>query len=260
MAEANEQVQQPEMASEQYIDILYRLQQANSEHDRLLALLGDLPEEVRDLEDEIEGLHTRGKKLQAELDERTLRMTNMRHEIKENEAKIKKYKGQLETASNDREYDSLNKEIEYLGLDIDLHNKQIKDAKARNEVTTNELQSTQTHIDAKKVELEAKKEELDTLTASISKDLELLQQKADELKVQLPLRLQMGYERIRKNASDGRAVVPISRGACGGCWNQIPLQRTVDIQTSKKLIFCEYCGRIIVYDPVVEENESKISK
>ena len=132
MAEANEQVQQPEMASEQYIDILYRLQQANSEHDRLLALLGDLPEEVRDLEDEIEGLHTRGKKLQAELDERTLRMTNMRHEIKENEAKIKKYKGQLETASNDREYDSLNKEIEYLGLDIDLHNKQIKDAKARN--------------------------------------------------------------------------------------------------------------------------------
>ena len=90
--------------------------------------------------------------------------------------------------------------------------------------------------------------------------MEVLQQKADELKAQLPLRLQTGYERIRKNANDRRAVVQITRGACGGCWNRIPLQRTVDIQTSKKLIFCEYCGRIIVYDPEIEDIESKISK
>ena len=257
MAESNEQVLRTEMAPEQSIEILYRLQQANSEHDRLLALLGDLPEEVRDLEDEIEGLHTRIKKLQAEMDERTARMTNMRHEIKDSEAKIKKYKEQLETASNDREYDSLTKEIEYLGLDIDLHNKQIKDAKARNEFTSNELQSTQMNIEAKNVELEAKKEELETLTASIAKDMEALQLRAEELKAQLPARLQTGYERIRKNASDGRAVVPITRGACGGCWNRIPLQRTVDIQMNKKLIFCEYCGRILVYDPQVDADEVK---
>ncbi len=255
MAELSEQSQRVDMTPEQYLDILYRLQAANTEIDNRYAMLGDLPREVGDLEDDIEGLHTRAKKLQAEMDERTTGVTNMRHEIKEREAKIKKYKEQLETASNDREYESLNKEIEFLNLEIELRNKKIKDAKVRNEQTSNELQVTQVNIDAKNVELEAKKQELITLQASMEQDLQALQARVNELFIQLPEHIKSGYTRIRKSVRDGRAVVPISRGACGGCWNRIPPQRQLDIRLNKKLIVCEYCGRIIIYDQQVEESD-----
>ena len=255
MSESQEQGQRMDTAPEKNLEILYRLQGANSEIDRRVAMLGDLPREVEDLEDEIEGLHTRAKKLQAEMDERTSGVTTKRHEIRDFEAKIKKYKEQLDSASNDREYESLNKEIEYLNLEIDFRNKKIKDAKARNEQTSNELQVTQMNIDAKQVELEAKKGELEDMKASMAKDMETLQARVDELKVQLPLRLQQGYDRIRKSTRDGRAVVAIRRGACGGCWNRIPPQKQLDIRLNKKLIVCEYCGRIIVYDPNADETE-----
>ena len=142
-----------------------------------------------------------------------------------------------------------------MSLEIDFRNKKIKDAKARNEITSNELQTTQMNIEAKQVELEAKKAELEDMKASMAKDMEMLQAKVDELKAQLPLRLQQGYDRIRKSTRDGRAVVAIRRGACGGCWNRIPPQKQLDIRLNKKLIVCEYCGRIIIYDPEVDEAE-----
>ena len=255
MSESKEQGQRVDVAPEMNLEILYRLQGANSEIDRRLAMLGDLPREGEDLEDEIEGLKTRAKKLQAEMDERTSGVTTKRHEIRDFEAKIKKYKEQLEAVSNDREYESLNKEIEYLSLEIDLRNKKIKDAKSRNETTSNDLQVAQMNIDTKLVELEAKKNELENMKASMAKDMEALQKTVNELKQQLPLRLQQGYDRIRKSTRDGRAVVAIKRGACGGCWNRIPPQKQLDIRLNKKIIVCEYCGRIIFYDPDADKED-----
>ena len=255
MSQAKKESTQVAETPEQYIEILYQLQGAYSEIDKRIAMLGDLPREVEDLEDEIEGLRTRSKKLQAEMDERTAGITTKRHEIRDYEAKIKRYKEQLESASNDREYESFNKEIEFLSLEIDFRNKKIKDAKARNELTSDELQATLLNIEAKNVELEAKKHDLEEMQTSMAQDMVVLQAQVDAFKEQLPQRLSQGYERIRKSTRDGRAVVAIRRGACGGCWNRIPPQRQLDIRMNKKLIVCEHCGRIIVYDPDADSTD-----
>ena len=235
-----------EVSVEEKLRALYNLQMIDSQIDRIRIIRGELPLEVQDLEDEIAGLETRIQNYTDELSELETMINDKKTLIIDANALIKKYDSQLTNVRNNREYDSLTKEIEFQNLEIQLAEKRIKEFGATLTNKKETIAESITQIEGRKVELDNKRKELDDIVAENEKDEELLRQKSSENGLIIESRLLTAYKRIRKNARNGLAVVPIQRDACGGCFNKIPAQRQMEIRMRKKVIVCEYCGRILV--------------
>ena len=224
------------------------VQSALSAIDEKRALRGELPLEVQDLEDEIAGLTTRVEKIQNEISEFQRAITQKKGEIVEAEASVARYKSQLDEVKNNREYDTLSKEIEFQTLEIELCNKKIREANARIQEKKSELQANEEVIKERQGDLEMKKSELEEIMTETRAEEEKLKEKVKDLESKIETRLLTSFKRIRKNARNGLGIVYVQRDACGGCFNKIPPQRQLDIKMHKKIIVCEYCGRIMI-DP-----------
>jgi hypothetical protein len=228
------------------LNALYQLQKIDSEIDRIRTIRGELPLEVQDLEDELQGLETRLIKLQDEIRELEQDATDRKNSIKDSELAIAKYKEQQNNVRNNREYESLDKEIEFQDLEIKLNDKRIKESKYTLTNKKELLEDATTKFELRKGDLATKKAELDEIIAETQKEEEALLSKSEKAKGSVEDRLVIAYTRLRGNAKNGLAVVPVDRDSCGGCFNKIPPQRQLDIQTKRKIIVCEHCGRILV--------------
>ena len=237
-----------DMPVEERLKTLYQLQATLSAIDEKRALRGELPLEVQDLEDEIEGLSTRIEKIQNDINEYERAVTQKKGEIETAKASVERYKAQLDEVKNNREYDTLSKEIEYQTLEIELCNKKIKEAAFKIEDKKVELAQNQEIVEDRRQALEVKKNELDEIMEETRAVEDKLKQKVKELEMKIEPRLLTSFKRIRKNARNGLGIVYVQRDACGGCFNKIPPQRQLDIKMHKKIIVCEYCGRIMI-DP-----------
>lgn len=237
-----------DLSVEEKLKTLYQLQTTLSSIDEKKALRGELPLEVQDLEDELEGLHIRVEKIQNEIAEFQDAVAQKKHEITDAEASVERYKSQLNDVKNNREYDTLTKEIEFQSLEIELCNKKIKEAAIKIEECKRDLESTQQSISEREEDLNEKRDELDEIMQETREEEDKLKAKAKELETKIEPRLLTSFKRIRKNARNGLGIVYVQRDACGGCFNKIPPQRQLDIKMHKKIIVCEYCGRIMI-DP-----------
>ena len=237
-----------DLSVEEKLKTLYQLQSALSAIDEKKALRGELPLEVQDLEDEIEGLTTRIEKIKNEISEFQKAISQKKGEIADAEASVARYKSQLDDVKNNREYDTLSKEIEFQTLEIELCNKKIREANTRIQEKQNELALNEEVIKEREGDLEVKKNELDEIMQETRAEEEKLKEKVKDLESKIESRLLTSFKRIRKNARNGLGVVYVQRDACGGCFNKIPPQRQLDIKMHKKVIVCEYCGRIMI-DP-----------
>lgn len=237
-----------DLSVEEKLKTLYQLQTTLSSIDEKKALRGELPLEVQDLEDEIEGLNTRVEKIQNEIREFQSAVSQKKADIAEAQASVERYKTQLNDVKNNREYDTLSKEIEFQSLEIELCNKKIREANVRIEERGKDLEHTEAQIEDRKQALEEKKNELDEIIGETRVEEERLKEKASEYELKIEPRLLTSFKRIRKNARNGLGIVYVQRDACGGCFNKIPPQRQLDIKMHKKIIVCEYCGRILI-DP-----------
>ena len=245
--------EQVEISIEQKLEALYTLQQVDSKIDKIRAYRGELPLEVQDLEDEVAGLETRINNFQEDTKKFNTEIANYKIKIKEAEALIKKYEDQQNNVRNNREYDSISKEIEYQQLDIQLSEKRIREATAKSDDIAAKIGTAQQRLEERKNDLTAKKEELNSIVEETQKEEESLLKRSAECEGLIEERLLVAYKRIRKNARNGLAVVSINRDACGGCFNKIPPQHQLDICTHKKIIVCEYCGRILVDKEIIEK-------
>ncbi|MBR0524466.1 MAG: hypothetical protein IJK09_05850 [Prevotella sp.] len=237
-----------DLTVEEKLKTLYQLQLTLSAIDEKRALRGELPLEVQDLEDEVAGLFTRKEKIEAEIEDFRQAIQQRKADIKEAEASVERYKKQLDEVRNNREYDTLSKEIEFQGLEIELCNKKIREANARVEERTADLADTEALIADRQQALVEKKNELDEIMDETRVEEENLRERSKELEMKIEPRLLTSFQRIRRNAHNGLGVVYVQRDACGGCFNKIPPQRQLDIKMHKKIIVCEYCGRIMI-DP-----------
>ena len=237
-----------DLSVEEKLKTLYQLQAALSSIDEKRALRGELPLEVQDLEDEIEGLTTRVEKIKNEIDEFQRAITQKKGEIADAESSVARYKSQLDEVKNNREYDTLSKEIEFQTLEIELCNKKIREANTRIQEKQNELAVNEEVIKERQGDLDVKKSELDEIMTETRAEEEKLKEKVKELEAKIESRLLTSFKRIRTTARHGLGVVYVQRDACGGCFNKIPPQRQLDIKMHKKIIVCEYCGRILI-DP-----------
>lgn len=240
-----------EMTVEEKLQALYKLQSVDSEIDKIKTLRGELPLEVQDLEDEVAGLDTRISKLNQEIKELEEAVTSKNNEIIDSLALIKKYEDQQNNVRNNREYDSLSKEIEYQTLEIELCNKKIKEFAAKKEDKQKVVDESKKNFDELKADFENKKSELDSIIADTQKEEDALVKDSTKIEGIIEERLLTAYKRIRQNARNGLAIVSVQRDACGGCFNHIPPQRQLDIKSRKKIIVCEYCGRILVDDEII---------
>ena len=237
-----------DLSVEEKLKTLYQLQTALSSIDEKRALRGELPLEVQDLEDEIEGLTTRVEKIQNDINEFERAVVQKKGEIADAEQSVARYKSQLEEVKNNREYDTLSKEIEFQTLEIELCNKKIREALMRIAEKKEDLALNQQTIAERKEDLEVKKNELEEIVEETRAEEDKLKEKVKDLESKIETRLLTSFKRIRKNARNGLGVVYVQRDACGGCFNKIPPQRQLDIKMHKKIIVCEYCGRIMI-DP-----------
>ena len=237
-----------DLSVEEKLKTLYQLQTALSSIDEKRALRGELPLEVQDLEDEIEGLTTRVEKIQNDINEFERAILQKKGEIADAEQSVARYKAQLDDVKNNREYDTLSKEIEFQSLEIELCNKKIREATSRIAEKKEELAVNQQTIAERKEDLDVKKSELEEIMEETRAEEEKLKEKVKDLESKIETRLLTSFKRIRKNARNGLGVVYVQRDACGGCFNKIPPQRQLDIKMHKKIIVCEYCGRIMI-DP-----------
>lgn len=237
-----------DLSVEEKLKALYQLQTTLSGIDEKRALRGELPLEVQDLEDEIAGLTTRMEKIKTDIDEFKKAITQKKADITSAESSVERYKKQLDEVKNNREYDTLTKEIEFQSLEIQLCNKKIKEALIKVEEKNADLAEADELIKDRTAALKEKKEELDDIMQETRDEEEKLKNKASELEVTIEPRLLSSFKRIRKNSRNGLGIVYVQRDACGGCFNKIPPQRQLDIKMHKKVIVCEYCGRIMI-DP-----------
>jgi predicted nucleic acid-binding Zn-ribbon protein len=242
-----------EIPVEDRLRALYSLQLVDSEIDKIKTLRGELPLEVQDLEDDIAGLETRLGNLKDEVVALEKNIQKKHNEITDAEGLIKKYEEQQKNVRNNREFDSLSKEIEYQNLEIELYNKKIKEYSVQVDEKKVLIKESEGILDERKSDLETKKSELDEIISDTQKEEEGLYKKLEKTQNLIEERLLTAYKRIRSNARNGLAVVPVQRDACGGCFNQIPPQRQLDIKSRKKIIVCEYCGRILVDDEIIKE-------
>ena len=237
-----------DLSVEEKLKALYQLHTTLSSIGEKRALRGELPLEVQDLEDEIEGLTTRVEKIEGEIKDFKTAITQKNGEIANAEASVERYKTQLNDVKNNREYDTLSKEIEFQELEIQLCQKKIREANVRIEERKADLAQAQEIIADRRQALEEKKNELDEIMDETRAEEDRLKDKARELEQKIESRLLSSFKRIRKNARNGLGIVYVQRDACGGCFNKIPPQRQLDIKIHKKIIVCEYCGRILI-DP-----------
>lgn len=251
--EAPKPVDSVEVSVEQKLVALYTLQQVDSKIDEIRAYRGNLPLEIQDIEDEIAGLETRITNFKDESKKHQKDISDYKIKIKETEALIKKYEEQQNNVRNNREYDSLTKEIEYQQLDNQLSEKRIKEITAKDNDLATKVADAQMRLTELKVSLKEKKDELHSLVEGTEKEEEQLLQRSADCEKLVEDRLLVAYKRIRKNARNGLAVVGIFDEACGGCFNRIPPQHQLDICTHKKIIVCEYCGRILVDKGIIAQ-------
>ena len=237
-----------EMSVEQKLQALYELQTTLTAIDEKRALRGELPLEVQDLEDEIAGLDTRIEKIDTEIKEFQSAITMKKGEVQEAQASLERYNNQLNEVRNNREYDSLSKQIDYERLEVELCNKKIKEATDQVAYRTNDLEIAKTEREERQKDLDEKKSELEDILAETREEETMLKERAKDLEVKIEPRLLSSFKRIRKSARNGLGIVYVQRDACGGCFNKIPPQRQLDIKMHKKIIVCEYCGRILI-DP-----------
>jgi predicted nucleic acid-binding Zn-ribbon protein len=237
-----------DLSVEEKLKALYQLQTTLSGIDEKRALRGELPLEVQDLEDELEGLHTRLEKIKGEIADFQSAISMKKGEIADAQSSIERYKTQLNDVKNNREYDTLSKEIEFQELEVQLCEKKIREANVRIEERKGDLAQTEEVIKDREQALEEKRNELDEIMDETRVEEDKLKEKARELEMKIESRLLTSFKRIRKNARNGLGIVYVQRDACGGCFNKIPPQRQLDIKIHKKIIVCEYCGRILI-DP-----------
>lgn len=245
---AKEAKKEQELTVEQKLKALYQLQTMLSKIDEIKTLRGELPLEVEDLEDDVAGLTTRIERIKSEIAELKQAVATKRVEIETAKATIVKYKEQQENVRNNREYDFLTKEIEFQTLEIELCEKRIREFTFQEQEKGKELENSEALLDERNKDLELKKTELEEIVAETKQEEEKLREKVKELEVKIEPRLLQSFKRIRKNSRNGLGIVYVQRDACGGCFNKIPPQRQLDIRLRKKIIVCEYCGRIMI-DP-----------
>jgi len=246
---AREKVKDPaDLSVEEKLKNLYELQKLLTEIDKIKTLRGELPLEVQDLEDEIEGLSTRVEKISAEVAELKREISQRNGDIEVNNANIERFKTQMDSVRNNREFDALSKQIEYAELDNVLNQKKIGEAKSQVESKSAEITRCNLLANDRRADLEIKRGELEEIIAETKADEDKLRERAKTLEMTIEPRLLGAFKRIRRNSRNGLGVVYVQRDACGGCFNKIPPQRQLDIRMRKKIIVCEYCGRIMV-DP-----------
>lgn len=253
MAEDKNKVHEvAELSVEDKLRALYKLQKVNSEIDKIRTLRGELPLEVQDLEDEIAGLETRIEKLQEELKSLDQSVSAKKNEIVNAQSLIKKYEEQQNNVRNNREFDSLSKEIEYQRLEIELCEKRIREFSSQSKDKQEIINESKKTLDERTGDLNEKRSELDEIITETQKEEDDMMSERQKIEEMIEERLLTAYKKIRKNARNGLAVVTVERDACGGCFNQIPPQRQLDIRSRKKIIVCEYCGRILVDEEILE--------
>ena len=250
--------EEQEITVERKLIELYTLQQIDSKIDKIRIIRGELPLEVQDLEDEIAGMETRIAKFNEELEKFAKDIVDYKNKIKEATALIKKYEEQQNNVRNNREYESLTKEIKYQSLDIQLCEKRINDFTKKSEMLKISLGETNARLEERKGDLELKKSELSSIVEETEKEEQELMARSQESEQLIEERLLTAYKRIRKNARNGLAVVKIERDACGGCYNKIPPQHQLDIRMHKKIIVCEYCGRILIDQDIVDMYHNEV--
>ncbi len=231
---------------EEKLTAVLTLQKIDSKRDEIKTLKGELPMEVKDLEDEIEGLQTRIQNIDAEIGSINTFITQKTEAKKEAQALIKKYEKQQDSVKNNSEFEAINKEMELQELEVKLNDKHIKDANFELKERGNQRLRTEDKIKDVEEVLKGKKKELEKIIAETEKEEKVLEEKSDAAKAKVDPRLLSAYERIRGSYSNGLAVVPIMRDSCGGCFNVIPPQRQSEIRQHKKIIVCEHCGRVLV--------------
>ena len=254
MAKKKEQILEKEYSVEERLSSLYQLQTIMTEIDKIKTLRGELPLEVQDLEDEIMGLQTRLQNYQAEIEGNKNEVATQKKKIIESTGLVERYKSQLDNVRNNREFDNLSKEIEFQGLEIEFAEKKIREFNTAVDAKKEEIKRLKEILDGRKGDLKHKKQELNEIISETRQEEEKLRERGKKLEETIESRLLMAFKRIRKGAHNGLAVVDIQRDACGGCFNKIPPQKQMDIKLRKKIIVCEYCGRIMI-DPELANAE-----
>lgn len=242
---------------EEKLRAIYELQKIESQIDNLIRLRGELPIEVQDLEDEVEALKNKSNSLAEEIENFNKKIREKRLAIEISLSKINKYNEQLENVTNSREFNALKKEIEFQQLEVQLYEKHIKEYEAHLENLKKERNDILVKVEKLEYELELKKKELNQIIKETQKEEEELKTKLAKLEKIIDPRLLSAFKRIRKNMRNGLAVVKIEREACGGCFAKIPPQRQLEIKMKKKIIVCEYCGRILVAPDIDAQKETK---
>ena len=237
-----------ELMVEDKLKNLYQLQTLMTEIDQIKTLRGELPLEVKDLEDEIAGLETRIEKINEDIASAKKEITERQGVIEKNKMDIERFENQMKNVRNNREYENFSKQIEYLRLDNELNQKRIGEAKASLETRGDELLKSNQVIADRRTDLDIKRTELEEIVSETKGEEEKRKETAHNVDATIEPRLLSAVKRIRKKSRNGLAVVYVQRDACGGCFNKVPPQRQLDIRTRKKIIGCEYCGRILV-DP-----------
>lgn len=249
-----------EVTVEERLRALYDLQLIDSRIDEIRNVRGELPLEVRDLEDEVEGLHTRLQKLDESLANIDEQIKSKKNLIEEAKALIKKYNEQQKNVRNNREFNSLTKEVEFQELEIQLAEKHIKEFNVQIEQKNEVIDATKARIKERETHLKHKKGELNAILAETEKEEQALLQKSEDYKKSIEDRLVTAYTRIRKNVKNGLAIVPIERGAAGGSFFTIPPQVQAEIASRKKIITDEHSGRILVDEVLANEEKGKMEK
>ena len=253
---AKKKAAKQEFSIEDKLNALHQLQSIDSEIDKIRTVRGELPLEVQDLEDDLKGLETRIGKIDADLEDKEKFVSSRKLAIKEAEELVKKYNKQLGSIKNNREYDSLSKEIEFQNLEIELANKKINDNLAKIEFLNQTKTTATEQFNDRKEIFDEKKKELDNIVSETEKEEKSLLKKSEQAEKVVDDRLLSAYKRIRKNSRNGLAVVSVERDACGGCFSKIPPQRQLDIKAHKKIIVCEHCGRILIDSHMFEAEEA----
>lgn len=244
-----------EQTVEQKLKALWALQTVHTKIDKIRQVRGELPIEVADLEDDIAGLDTRIEKIRTELDDLEDSIVKRKNMIKDAQTAIKKYEGQLGEVKNNREYDAISKEIEIQGLEIQVCEKRIREAEFEIKNKTEVYDKTLKNLEFSKSELEVKKQELETITGETQKEEDALLAVTEKSEKKIEDRLLKVYNKLRNSFRNGLAVVSIERDSCSGCFNKIPPQLQSEIRQRKKIIICEHCGRVIVDEGIVFEEE-----
>lgn len=247
-----------EYSVEEKLKALYQLQTLLTEIDKIKILRGELPLEVQDLEDEVTGLGTRIEKNQNEVKEIRQEITKKKHEIEEAKNLVEKYTTNQVNVRNNREFDVLNKEIEFQTLEIELCEKRIKEYSGAEKIKQEEVEKSKNELEERIKDLDVKKSELDEIVEETKQEEEKLRNRAKELELTIEARLLASFKKIRKNSRNGLGIVYVERDACAGCFSKIPPQRQLDIRMRKKIIVCENCGRIMIDPELAGVQEEKV--